>query len=326
MSSYRPGENAVSADATAQYGRVASVDAQFFRVFGVEPAIGRTFRAEEIGPDAPRNVLISDRYWQSQFAGDPRILERTIRVGSTARTIIGVMPAGFQFPGRTDVWLPQTTSQTSRTGHNFFAVGRLKPGVSLERGQADLSAVAAALEQQYPDSNQGRGVTAVPLHDELVGDVRLTLYLLWGVVALVLLIACVNTATLLLGKATARTRELALRATLGASRTRIMRQLITESLLMAMVAGIAGLVMAYWGSRVLAALSPFEVVRSAGDRRRRRCAHVHASGVGRHQRDLRSRSRAARVENRARRCHQARRHAIDRGWPRRPHAKRARRL
>jgi putative ABC transport system permease protein len=263
MSSYRPGENSVTTGATAEYGRIASVDAQFFRVFAVEPIIGRTFTPEEVGPGAPAHVLISHSYWQHRLGGDARVLERIIRVGNDSRSIIGVLPAGFQFPGQTDVWLPQTTRSTSRTGHNFFAVGRLKPDISIEQGRADLAAIAAGLERQYPESNQGRGVTATGLQDELVGGVRLTLYLLWGVVGLVLLIACANTATLLLGKATARAREVAVRAALGADRRRIIRQLIAESVLLALVSGASGLLLAYWGTKALLALTPADVVRLA---------------------------------------------------------------
>lgn len=262
MSSYRPGESSVTPGDTAEYARIASVDAQFFRVFGVEPVIGRTFTPEEVSPDAPPYVLISHAYWQARFAGDGRILERTIRVNNRSRSIIGVLPAGFQFPGQTDMWLPQATRSTSRTGHNLFAVGRLKAEVSLEHAQADLTRVAAALEQQYPD-NKERGVTAVRLRDDLVGDLRLTLYLLWGVVGMVLLIACANTATLLLGKAAARTREVAVRVALGASRRRIIRQLIAESLLLGLVAGVTGLLVAYWGANALLVLTPADVVRHA---------------------------------------------------------------
>ena len=261
MATYRGGESAVStSSAQAEYGRTASVDPQFFTVFAVEPILGRTFNQGDIA-DGGQPVLISYAYWQSRFGGEPTVLDRTIRVGNSTRSIIGVLPRGFQFPRETDVWLPQTTRSTSRTGHNFFAIGRLKPHVSLDQAQADLSATADRLAQQYPESNEEHGVTAVPLQDELVGDVRLTLYLLWGVVGVVLLIACANTATLLLGKATARTREVAVRAALGANRRRIIRQLITESLLLALVAGAAGIVIANWGSKVLVALTPADVVR-----------------------------------------------------------------
>ena len=263
MATYRPGEVPVTTGTTAEYARTATVDAQFFRAFAVEPMLGRTFTPEETVPgnDQP-TALISHAYWQSRFGGDPGILQRTIRVGSSTRSIVGVMPPGFQFPGHTDLWGPQTTSQTTRTGHNLFAVGRLKPDVSLERAQTELSVIAARLERQYPE-NKGRGVLAVRLQDELVGDVRLTLYLLWGVVGVVLLIACANTATLLLGKATARTREIAIRTALGASRGRIVRQLITESLLLALVAAASGILLAYWGAQALVALSPVDVVRLA---------------------------------------------------------------
>ena len=261
MATYRGGETPVSADRAAEFVPVATVDAQFFRVFGVAPLLGRTFTPEESSPGPARVVVISHAYWQSRFGGDPRILERSLRVGANPRAIVGVMPAGFQFPGQTDVWGPLTTSSTSRTGHNLFAVGRLKPAIPLEQARVELSTIAGRLEQQYPQSNKGRGATAVPLQDEMVADLRLTLYLVWGVVGLVLLTACANTATLLLGKAAARTREMAVRSALGAGRGRLIRQLITESLLLALVAGTAGTVLAHWGARALVALSPADVIR-----------------------------------------------------------------
>jgi predicted permease len=262
VATYRGGEYPVTPGDTAEFARVASVDAQFFRVFAVEPVIGRTFTPEEIEPGS-RAVLISHVYWQGRLGGDPRVLERTIRVGNDPWPIVGVLPPGFQFPRGVDLWTPEQTRSTSRTSHNLFAVGRLKPEVSVQQAQTELTAIAAGLEQQYPESNKGRGVAAMRLQDELVGDVRLTLYLLWGVVAVVLLIACGNTATLLLGKATARTREIAVRAALGASRRGIIRQLITESLLLALLAGVCGVLLAYWGAEVLVALAPAGVVRLA---------------------------------------------------------------
>jgi predicted permease len=172
------------------------------------------------------------------------------------------MPPGFQFPNQTDVWTPQPeTRAASRTSHSFLGVARLKSGVSLEAAQVELNTVAARLEQQYPDSNKGRGVAIVPLQDVVVGDVRFTLYLLWGVVGVVLLIAYANTATLLLGNALARTGEIAVRAALGASRRRLIRQVVTESVLLSLVAGTVGMLLAHWGVRVLVTLTPADVVR-----------------------------------------------------------------
>jgi predicted permease len=264
MATYRGGEAPVTPGDTAEYGQHANVEGQFFRVLGVEPVLGRTFTPEETAPGSDRPAaLISYAFWQRRFGGDPGILQQTIRLGSAPRPIVGVLPPGFHFPRRTDVWSNQTTRESRRTRNVFFAVGRLKPGVSIEQAQTELTAIGARLEQQYPDSNKGRGVAVRRLQDVLVGGIRTTLYLLWGVVGVVLLIACANTATLLLGKATARTREIAVRTALGASRGRIVRQLVTESLLLALVAGCAGMALAYWGARGLTALAPADVVRLA---------------------------------------------------------------
>ena len=264
MATYRGGELPVSPGATAEYGQASIVDDDFFRIFAVQPLIGRTFAAEEVAPGSDQPAaLISHEYWQSRYGGDPRVLERTLRVDTEPWPIVGVMPPGFDFPRGVDIWLSERTTSTSRTAHNRFAVGRLKPDVSLEQAQTELTAIAAGLAQQYPESNEGRGVVAARLHDQIVGAVRPTLYLLWGVVGVVLLIACANTATLLLGKATARTREVAVRAALGASRRRIIRQLIAESLLLALVAGTSGMVLAYWATKALVALTPADVVRFA---------------------------------------------------------------
>lgn len=247
---------------TAEYTRAAIVDADFFRVFGVEPVVGRGFTREEMAAGT-RVALISYGYWQSRFGGDPAVLNRVVRVNTADWSIVGVLPAGFGFPAQRDLWLAELTRSTSRTGRNFLAAARLEPTSSLEQARTELKAVAARLEQQYPDSNKGRSAAVVRLQDRLVGDVRLTLYLLWGVAGVVLLIACANTATLLLGKATARTRELALRAALGATRQRIVRQLMAENLLLALAGGVLGILLAYLGGDALATLAPFEIVRNA---------------------------------------------------------------
>jgi putative ABC transport system permease protein len=262
MAAYRPGEAPVTANAVAEYVRNATVDGGFFRVFGVDPVLGRTFTPDDIVP-GNHIAVISHAYWQSRFGGEANVLTRTLRLGLNEFSIVGVMPPGFQFPSQTDLWRPLATTSTSRTSHNLFAVARLRPGVVLPTAQTELTTIAARLEQQYPDSNKDRGVLATRLQDELVGDVRRTLYVLWGVVAVVLLIACANAATLPLGKASARTREVAVRTALGASRSRIVRQLITESLVLALIAAALGTLLASWGARMLVSLTPATVVRGS---------------------------------------------------------------
>jgi predicted permease len=202
--------------------------------------------------DGSGTVLISYAYWQSHFGGDLGALGQTIRVYGL-RTIVGVLPPGFRLPQDSELCFAVSETTDPPAARNYLAVARLKPGVSLVRAQTEMALIAKRVEQRYPDTNKGWSVSVARMRDDMVRDVRPTLYMLLGAVALVLLIACANTATLLLGKAMARTREVALRAALGASRRRIVRQLITESLLLSLAAGAVGLLFAYLGSRGLVA-------------------------------------------------------------------------
>ncbi len=262
MAYYASRETAVNLGSTAEYALVTTVSPDFFRVFAIEPFVGRDFTVDETKQGAAGAAMIGYTYWQSHFGGDPRALGQMVRAAGPL-PIVGVLPPGFGFPNNTDIWMSAVGPPGSRGGQNFLAVGRLKTGVPAEQAQSETTAIARRLEHQFPDTNKGRSVTVTRLRDEMVGNVRPTLYLLLGSVTVVLLIACANTATLLLGKAGARAREVAVRAALGASRKRIVRQLITESLVLALVAGSLGLVLAYWGSKTLVALAPADIPRLA---------------------------------------------------------------
>jgi putative ABC transport system permease protein len=266
MAYYSDGDASLTVGQAAEYVHVAAVTPEFPRVFSVAPVRGRFFSADEVKPGNAGALVVSASFWQSHFGGNPGVMGQTVRMFGKDLTIVGVLPAGFQFPNKTEVWIPANTifsEGNERGGRNYLVVGRLRPAVSLEQAQAQMAAIGARLEAQYPDTDRDETVAVMRLRDEMVTDVRLTLYLLLGTVALVLLIACANVANLLLTKATVRTREIAIRAAVGASRGRIVRQLVTESLLMAVAAGAAGLVLAAWGADALVALAPADVPRLA---------------------------------------------------------------
>jgi putative ABC transport system permease protein len=227
------------ADGTSETHPRQWVTAQFFDALGVKPIVGRTFNADDDRQRA-NAVVLSETLWRARFNGDPGIVGRDIRLDGMPFTVVGVVPRDFQFFGRTSMWglIAIVRRPEARRAYVLQAVGRMKPGVSLDAASADLGAVAGGLAREFPESNTGRGVALEPMHDALIGsELRLTSMLFLGVVGIVLLICCANVANLLLARATVRTRELAVRSALGAGRRRIIRQLMTESLVLSVVAG-----------------------------------------------------------------------------------------
>ena len=227
------------------------VTTNIFDVLGVQPVLGRAFRTEENRPGSSNVVILGDRFWQRQFGSSPSVLGRTIRINEEPYTIVGVMPPTFQIDDEERFYLPLPID--SSRGHGFLrVVGRLRPGVSVSQAQSDMGLIAEQLARIYPKSNNGVGVNLVSLAAGLVGEVRFAFYLMLGVVAAVLVIACANVAGLMLARGATRQRELAVRAALGAGRGRLARQLLAESLLIALGGGMLGLLAANWTSRLLA--------------------------------------------------------------------------
>ena len=253
----------VSGDGEPEEVTGTQVTSDFFRMLGVPLASGRAFSPDEEDGEA-RTVILGDGFWRTRYAADPGIVGRTIRLNAKPYTVVGIAPPGFTYPGGSQVWLPAELKigrAAERDSHSFGVVGRLKPGVTLEAAQADLAAVMADLAREFPQSNSGRGVELTPMATDTVGAVRPALLLVAGAVTLVLLIACANIANLFLARASGRHRELAVRAALGAGRWRIARQLLAEALVLAVLGGSIGVLLALWGVDTLLALRPRGIPR-----------------------------------------------------------------
>ncbi|HKY43755.1 MAG TPA: ABC transporter permease, partial [Pyrinomonadaceae bacterium] len=234
--------------------------ANFFQVLGVDPLLGRTFQAGEDQQGGPRVTVLTYGLWQRKFGGNPGIIGQALTINGESFTVIGVLPASFQFALRNnELWLPYQPTQnqlTRRYMHGTNLIGRLKPGVDATQAASDLNVIAKRIEQQHYDSHAGITARVVPLQEEIVGTVRPILLVLLAGVGFVLLIACANVASLLLTRSLARQKEVAIRSALGASRWRVIRQLLTESLLLSLAGGVAGLLIAYWGVPALVAAIP----------------------------------------------------------------------
>jgi predicted permease len=255
------GEASVTVNNVSDYTTITRTSPGYFDVFGATARLGRLFTDDEERPTESGVAVITEAYWRRQFGSDPRVIGSTVTFRNRAYTIIGV--TALRFPARTDVYYPDPVppESQSRTAHNYRGVGRLKAGVSVQQAQSEMSNIAHRLSQQYPVSNGEKGIAVVPLQDVVVGDTRQTLFVLLAAVAFVLLIACANVANLLLARAAARGRELVVRAAVGAGRARLIRQMLTESTVLAITAAIGGAIVARWGVTALLATAPADLPR-----------------------------------------------------------------
>ena len=283
-------------------------------VLGVHPILGRTFKRDEEkagGRPSGFSVVLSHAFWQEHFKSDRSVVGKLVKLDGRPFTVIGIMPADFSFPIDADpaeVFITIALDASSADGtkpeseqrgsHSLRGIGRLKSGATVALADVELRTIAATLARQYPDSNTKFSAGATPLREDLVGDVARGLYVLFGAVGCVLLIASANVANLLLARATVRQKEIALRSALGASRARIIRQLLAESVLLAAIGGFCGLILALWGP-ISGLVSSGKHSARERDPSRRRRSRLHLSGLTGHGRSLWPRARFAKFTARS---------------------------
>ena len=272
MAAYRSESYNMTGAGQPERLRGEMISADFFSILGVKPVLGRLFTVQDDHPGGAPVAILSEGFWRRRFGSSPSILGQALNLNGTPYTVVGIIPAGFYFRGNnfrlSDIYVPigQWTDKTfldRRVSMGMNAVARLKPGSTFEQARADMDGVANSLARVYPDADKGNGITVVPLKQDMVGNVAPLLYILLGAVAFVLLIACVNIANLLLARSTGRTREFAIRAALGAGRSRIVRQLLTESVMLAIAGGALGLAIAAWGTKAAIRVLPSALPRAA---------------------------------------------------------------
>jgi putative ABC transport system permease protein len=236
----------------------AGVTTSFFNVLGVQPLLGRAFRPEEDQPNTQTVAIISHGLWKRRFGSDPNIIGKQVQVSARSMTIVGVMPPGFEYPEQTQVWATSgvVLSEEPRENRSWSVIARVNPGVNLRQAQSRVSAINAQLAKQFPETNKGWDAKLSILHERLVRELKPSLLALLGAVGAVLLIACANVANLLLARSAARQKEVAIRAAMGASRARVVRQMLTESLLLSAIGGLAGVLLSVWLTDVLISILP----------------------------------------------------------------------
>jgi putative ABC transport system permease protein len=252
-------------DSSNEPARVRTIDVtdNFFAVMGVHPFMGRGFLPGEDKAGAERIAILSHKLWQSRFGSDPNIIGKSVALDGRSYSIVGMMPQGFNFPENTEIWTPLgwDVTQHNRNARFMEVIARLKPGMTVQSAQSEMDALAARLEQEYPKSNTDWATKVISLHEQIAGNIKPALLILLGAVGFVLLIACANIANLLLSRAGARQKEVAIRLALGANRQRLIRQFLTESLLLALVGGAVGILLAVLGGKLLVALNPVSIPR-----------------------------------------------------------------